>query len=71
VISRDVCDCFNKRVSVNIHCCSVLCFLNSLVCSVFYIMFSEYILMSYHIHGSMCVGVTVWFGWMVWYPNAG
>ena len=21
--------------------------------------------------GSMCVGVTVWFGWVVWYPYAG
>jgi hypothetical protein len=21
--------------------------------------------------GSMCVGVTVWFGWVVWYPDAG
>ena len=21
--------------------------------------------------GWMCVGVTVWFGWMVWYPYAG
>jgi len=27
--------------------------------------------MSYHIPGSMCVGVTVWFGWVVWYPYAG
>ena len=21
--------------------------------------------------GTMCVGVTVWFGWVVWYPDAG
>ena len=21
--------------------------------------------------GSVCVGVTVWFGWVVWYPYAG
>jgi len=21
--------------------------------------------------GSMCVGVTLWFGWVVWYPYAG
>jgi len=27
--------------------------------------------MSYHITGSMCVGVTVWFGWVVWYLYAG
>jgi hypothetical protein len=38
--------CFNKRVSVNIGCCSVLRFLSPLVCSVFLIMFPEYILMS-------------------------
>ena len=28
----------------------------------------------YHVlycSGSMCVGVTVWFGWVVWYPYAG
>jgi hypothetical protein len=42
VISRDVCGCFNKRVSVNIGCCSALWFLSSLVCSVFLIMFPEY-----------------------------
>ena len=42
---RDVCDSFNKRVSVNIGCCGVLCFLSSLVCSVFLVMLLEYILM--------------------------
>ena len=47
LISRDVCGCFNKRVSVNIGCCGLLWFLSSLVCSVFLIMFPEYILMSY------------------------
>jgi hypothetical protein len=41
-----VCSCFNKLVSVNIGCCSVLWFLSSLACSVFLIMFPEYILMS-------------------------
>jgi len=46
VISSDVCECFNKRFSVNIGCCGVLWFLSSLVCSVFLIMFPEYILMS-------------------------
>ena len=46
MFSRDVCGCFNKRVSVNIGCCGVLRFLSSLVCSVFLIMFPEYILMS-------------------------
>jgi len=45
VISHDVCDCFNKPVTVNIGCCGVLWFLSSLVCSVFLIMFAEYILM--------------------------
>ena len=35
VISRDVCDYFNKLVSVNIDCCGVLCFLSSLVCVCF------------------------------------
>ena len=46
LFSSDVCDCFNKRVSVNIDCCGVLWFLSSLVCSVFLIMFLAYILMS-------------------------
>ena len=46
MISRDVCVCFNKRVSVNIGSYGVLWFLGSLVCSVFLIMFPEYILMS-------------------------
>ena len=46
MISRDVCGCFNKRVSVNIGCCGVLYFLSSLVGSVFLIMFPGYILMS-------------------------
>ena len=36
VISRDVCGCFNKRVSVNIGFCGVLWFLSSLVCGVFF-----------------------------------
>jgi len=40
-----MCDCFNKRVSVNIGCCGVLWFLSSLVCSVL-MMFPEYILLS-------------------------
>jgi hypothetical protein len=74
VISRDVCVCFNKRVSVNIGCCGVLWFSSSLVCSVFLIMFpevySDVVRMSYHIPGSMCFGVTVWLGWVVWYPYA-
>jgi len=41
VISRDLCDYFNKRVSVNIGCCGVLFLLSSLVCSVFLIMFPQ------------------------------
>jgi len=45
VISPDVCDSFNKRVSVNNGCCGVLWFLSSLVCSVFLMMVPEYILM--------------------------
>jgi len=42
VISRDVCGCFNKRVSVHIGCSCVLWFLSSLVRSVLLIMFPEY-----------------------------
>jgi hypothetical protein len=41
-----MCDSFNKRVSINIDCCGVLWFLSSVVCSVFLIMFPEYVLMS-------------------------
>ena len=35
--------------------------------------YSDVVRMSYHIPGSICVGVTVWFGWggVVWYPYAG
>ena len=39
MISCDVCDCFNKLVSVNIGCCSALTFLSCLVCNVFLIKF--------------------------------
>ena len=39
MICCDLCDCFNKLVSVNIGCCSALWFLSSLVCNVFLIMF--------------------------------
>jgi hypothetical protein len=74
VISRAVCGCFNKRVSVNIGCCGVLWFLSSLVFSVFLIMFPEYILMS-------CLWVIIYLvrcvlvfrcgsAGVVWYPYA-
>ena len=62
MISCDVCGCFNKRVCVNIGCCGVLWFLSSLVCTVFdnvSRVYSDVVCMSYHIPGSMCVGVTM------------
>ena len=70
-----MCGCFNMRVSVNIGCCGVLWFLNSLVCSVILIMCPEYILMS-------CVRVITYLvryvlvlrcgsAGVVWYPYAG
>jgi len=44
MFSSDVCGCFRKRVSANIGCCSALWLF--FVCSMFLIMFPEYILMS-------------------------
>ena len=67
MISCDVCGCFRKLLSVNFGRCRVLWLLNFLRAHLVFDyvsrIYSDVVYMNLHITGSMCVGVTVWFGW--------